>query len=193
MRVLTSAFLVYVAQGRSLFFAGAGESAPLDYLQGSLILCLFLGLFTRWAALFLSFFLIFTAAGLLWDRSFSLAWPLILSGAISLDFAVRGGGRYSLDAWLLETLIGSSSPRPPQPAHSSVEALCKEVGVLPEASDVSNNPGGGLVYPFPASDQLLSEHSSLSPDDPVSYEGPDPAPDIRELFGDDDDKSSRQG
>ncbi|MFO7278316.1 MAG: DoxX family protein [Pseudomonadota bacterium] len=118
LRVLTGSFLVYGTQD-NVFSAERMEEfvafldhhgfiwpelmAPLSvyaqFVCGGLLV---LGLLTRWAALVMVFNFIVAVVMVHWSQDFRGWWPAIVLVFICLDFACRGGGRYSLDSLVLE-------------------------------------------------------------------------------------------
>lgn len=116
LRVLTGAFLVYsvadniVSVARmeefSAFLAANGFIAPLpmallsvalQFLCGS---ALILGLLTRWAGIVICLHFVVALVMVHWTQDFRGWWPALVLVAIGLQFALTGGGRWSLEARL---------------------------------------------------------------------------------------------
>lgn len=116
LRALTGAFLIYGTQdnvlsaGRMEEFVGFLRAhhfilpelmAPLSVWAQFVCGILFvLGLLTRWAGLVMAFNFVVAVWMVHWPQDFRDWWPAIVLVFISLHFACRGGGRWSLDALL---------------------------------------------------------------------------------------------
>ena len=114
LRVLTGAFLVYGTQDNVLSAERMDEfvgflrahhfilpelMAPLSVWAQFVCGILFvLGLLTRWAGLAMAFNFAVAVWMVHWPQDFRGWWPAIVLVFLSLHFACRGAGRYSLDA-----------------------------------------------------------------------------------------------
>jgi putative oxidoreductase len=113
LRLLTGGFLVYgvwdnvisaerMAEFEAFIaahgFALPGLMAPLSvYAQLICGLCFIVGFLTRWAGIVMAFNFIVAVLMVHFDQDFRGWWPAIVLVAISVHFALAGGGRYSLD------------------------------------------------------------------------------------------------
>lgn len=116
LRVLTGAFLVYGVVDNIFSVARMDEfsafleanrfvapqlmapmSATIQFLCG---IALMLGLLTRWAGIIISLHFVVALVMVHWSQDFRAWWPALVLVGIGLQFALTGGGRWSLDAGL---------------------------------------------------------------------------------------------
>lgn len=116
LRVLTGLFLVHgvvdnivnVARMEefSAFLAANGFVAPLPMAMVSVAvqflsgIALMLGLLTRWAGIVICLHFVVALVMVHWPQDFRGWWPALVLVGIGLQFALTGGGRWSLDAGL---------------------------------------------------------------------------------------------
>jgi len=116
LRAVTGAFLVYQSHDNVLSAARMVEfekflahfhfvypelMAPLSvYAQFAAGIAFILGLFTRWAGLLMAFNFVVAVWMVHWNDPVRGVWPAAILIFLGLYFAVRGSGRYGLDAAL---------------------------------------------------------------------------------------------
>ena len=116
LRAVTGAFLVYQSHDNVFSAARMVEfekflahfhfvypelMAPLSvYAQFAAGIAFILGLFTRWAGLIMAFNFIVAVWMVHWNDPVPGIWPAAILIFLGLYFAVRGSGRYGLDAIL---------------------------------------------------------------------------------------------
>jgi len=116
LRAVTGAFLVYQSHDNVLSAARMVEfekflahfhfvypelMAPLSvYAQFAAGIAFILGLFTRWAGLLMAFNFVVAVWMVHWNDPVPGVWPAAILIFLGLYFAVRGSGRYGLDAAL---------------------------------------------------------------------------------------------
>ena len=116
LRAVTGAFLVYQSHDNVLSAARMVEfekflahfhfvypelMAPLSvYAQFAAGIAFILGLFTRWAGLIMAFNFVVAVWMVHWNDPVPGVWPAAILIFLGLYFAVRGSGRYGLDAAL---------------------------------------------------------------------------------------------
>jgi putative oxidoreductase len=116
LRAVTGAFLVYQSHDNVFSAARMVEfekflahfhfvypelMAPLSvYAQFAAGIAFILGLFTRWAGLIMAFNFIVAVWMVHWNDPVPGIWPAAILIFLGLYFAVRGSGRYGLDAVL---------------------------------------------------------------------------------------------
>jgi putative oxidoreductase len=116
LRAVTGAFLVYQSHDNVLSAARMVEfekflahfhfvypelMAPLSvYAQFAAGIAFILGLFTRWAGLLMAFNFVVAVWMVHWNDPVPGIWPAAILIFLGLYFAVRGSGRYGLDAAL---------------------------------------------------------------------------------------------
>ena len=116
LRAVTGAFLVYQSHDNVFSAARMVEfekflahfhfvypelMAPLSvYAQFAAGMAFILGLFTRWAGLIMAFNFIVAVWMVHWNDPVPGIWPAAILIFLGLYFAVRGSGRYGLDAVL---------------------------------------------------------------------------------------------
>jgi len=116
LRAVTGAFLVYQSHDNVLSAARMVEfekflahfhfvypelMAPLSvYAQFAAGIAFILGLFTRWAGLIMAFNFVVAVWMVHWNDPVPGIWPAAILIFLGLYFAVRGSGRYGLDAAL---------------------------------------------------------------------------------------------
>ena len=116
LRAVTGAFLVYQSHDNIFSAARMDEfekflahfhfvypelMAPLSvYAQFAAGIAFILGLFTRWAGLIMAFNFVVAVWMVHWNDPVPGIWPAAILIFLGLYFAVRGSGRYGLDAVL---------------------------------------------------------------------------------------------
>ena len=116
LRAVTGAFLVYQSHDNVLSAARMVEfekflahfhfvypelMAPLSvYAQFAAGIAFILGLVTRWAGLLMAFNFVVAVWMVHWNDPVPGIWPAAILIFLGLYFAVRGSGRYGLDAAL---------------------------------------------------------------------------------------------
>jgi putative oxidoreductase len=118
LRLVTGAFLIWQSHDNILsaermaeferfltqfgFWAPAVTAPLCVWAQFLCGIAFVLGLLTRWAGLITTFVFIVAVWMVHWPQDFPGWWPALILVFLGLYFATRGGGRYALDAILLQ-------------------------------------------------------------------------------------------